>query len=281
MSFIHPNRQRNSLHSSVYYRNSAISGKISFPLLLWMCTLLLAVSLLVSFYGQYVRQQTLELLDARLSSQTHLRINALRETINNLQRNVRFLTSVPPVQGIVRATLNGGFDAQENSSLESWKNRLSSIFVGFTTANPNVIQIRFIGIANGGKELLKIDRNAGQILLSSPLELESKDTQKYFQETIQLKQGEVYISDIHLNRENNQIALPHLPIVRASTPVFSSDGKLFGIIVITSKADGLMSALDDNLFKDFKAYLTNSDGDYLQSPIPTQNFGFDLGIRHR
>ncbi len=281
MSFIQHNRQQNSLHSSAYYRRIAISGKISFPLLLWMCILFIAVSLLITFYGQHVRQQTLELLDVRLSSQAHLRINALKEPIDNLQRNARFLTSVPPVQGIVRATLNNGFDAQENSALETWQNRLSRIFVGFATANPDVIQIRFIGVADGGKELLKIDRSAGQIILSSPSVLQSKDNQKFFQKTIQLKQGEVYISDIHLNRENNQITVPHLPIIIASTPVFTSEGKLFGIIVINAKADGLMSALNDNLFNDFKAYLTNSDGDYLQSPNPTQNFGFDLGTRYR
>ncbi|MDE2421798.1 MAG: response regulator [Gammaproteobacteria bacterium] len=272
--------QLNSDVSFFSFRRLTITGKVLYQFV-GACAVIIIIYILMVFYSQYVRQQTLDLLDSRLSSQAHLRTTALQVPISNLQRNVRFLATLPEVQGIVRATFHGGFDTEGDSSLESWQNRLTPIFMGFATANPDVTQVRFIGISNNGKELLRVDRTGDQIALRPVTELQAKGSQKYFTETIKLKQGEVYLSDINLNRKHNKIAIPYVPTIRASTPVFSADGKLFGIIVINIRADSILSALTDNLFAGFKVYLTNSEGDYLQSPNAAQNFGFDLGSRHR
>lgn len=263
----------------MHSRRFAATGKIIYPFL-GICASLILISVLIIYYSQYVRRQTLEVLETRLSSQTHLRIVGLQNSINNLQRNARFLATLPEVQGIVRATLNNGFDTQEESSLVTWINRLTPIFIGFSTANQDVVKLRLIGIANHGKELLNIERVGNQVRVKPESELQSQSAKKYFKETLKLKSGEVYIADMSLEQDQYNHSLT-VPTLRASTPIYSSDGKLFGIIIINIKVDSIMSALTANLFNGFKVYLTNSDGDYLQSPNTAQNFGFDLGTRHR
>jgi PAS domain S-box-containing protein len=236
--------------------------------------------LLLTLYAHSVRAQLMTTLESRFVSQSHLRADALLVPIDNARRNVRFLTQVPAVQGLVRASLNHGFDAQEQSSYEAWQRRLSGLFVGFASANPDVSQVRLIGLDRNGRELVRVNRDHDRITITPDSELQEKGGQVYFKEASKLKKGEVYISDINLNRDHQKIEVPYVPTIRAATPVYDTQGQLFGILIINFRAQPMLQGLTNNLSKTFRVYLTNSDGDYLASPNFADNFGFDLGMRH-
>ncbi len=240
-----------------------------------------ALLLLLSLYAHSVRQQLMTNLETRFVSQAQLRSDALRVPIDNARRNIRFLAQVPAVQGLVRAAENHGVDAQEQSSYDAWQRRLAALFVGFASANPDVTQVRLIGISNNGMELVRVDRKRDQVTVTADADLQQlKGSNAYFAAASKLKAGEVYISDINLNREHQKLEVPYVPTIRAATPVYDGQGRLFGVLVINFRTAPMLTGLSNNLFKSFRVYLTNSNGDYLASPNFADNFGFDLGVRH-
>ena len=70
--------------------------------------------------------------------------------IEELRNDVMFLSSTPPIQGIIRATLNKGIDPIDKSTAKQWKDRLSTIFREMLYAKSDYDQIRFIGYQNKG-----------------------------------------------------------------------------------------------------------------------------------
>lgn len=241
---------------------------------------LVILLLLLTIYAHSIRVQALTNLETRFIAQSHLRSEALLVPIDNARRNVRFLAQVPAVKGMVRASENNGVDSVEQSSYEAWQRRLAALFVGFASANPDVTQVRLIGMANNGLELVRVDRKNDQVTIAANATLQPKGTVPYVVAASKLKAGEVYISDITLNWERQKLEVPYVPTLRAATPVFDNQGHLFGVVVVSFKTEAILKALSSNLAKDLRVYLTNSNGDYLASPNFADNFGFDLGMRH-
>ena len=201
--------------------------------------------------------------------------------IDSLRRDVQFLARTPPVQGIVRAGLNKEFDRQEGVSTAFWISRLVENVSAFAEARPEYYQIRYIGVADNGRELVRIDVQDGRVLVTPPDKLQAKGDRDYFKATLQLKPGEVYLSDINLNQELGKIEVPHRHTLRAATPIFMPDGKLFGMVVINMNIGPLLERMATGLPPAVNVYLTNSDGDYLLHPDPGKTFDFDVGQRYR
>lgn len=57
-------------------------------------------------------------VESSLMNQAESRRLALSKTIRRFSTDLQFLAATPPIHGIIRATNNQGFDAQENSSLQ-------------------------------------------------------------------------------------------------------------------------------------------------------------------
>lgn len=204
------------------------------------------------------------------------------ETVEVLEYNrkvARFLSKVPPIQGLVRAHANGGYDALENSTSEIWEKRLNTIFRSFLESNPSTYQVRYIGVAHGGRELIRVERRGGEVYVVPQSLLQAKGKRDYFRETLALKPGDVYISDVTLNREHGLVQRPHLPSVRIGTPVYDYQGRPFGVIVINIDLRELLTRLT-TLQAEGSAYAMNSSGDFLAHPQPGKTFGFDLGRRY-
>lgn len=126
----------------------------------------------------------------------------LRQTFKDLRQDVLFLSNTPPVSGIVRAALNRGYDPRYGSSSKAWEERLQQIFSAFSAAHPDYYQIRYIGVADGGMELVRVDNRGGEIEITPPARLQAKGDRDYFKATLGLHAGEVYLSKFNLNRES-------------------------------------------------------------------------------
>ena len=256
----------------------SLSVRISVAVIL----IVAVVTLLVSYVlKQYEEKNQLSELVAREHLHLELNSNQLLQAIDELRRDVIFLSQTPPVQGIIRAERNQGFDKKDPTSLATWKARLQHIFVEFSKARPNYFQIRYIGIENSGKELVRIDAKQGEVVITPEDKLQEKAGRAYFQDAIKLKTGEVYLSRINLNREWGKIQVPHIRTLRGATPVFTPEGEPFGVIVVNYDLGNMLDAIQENAGKDVSAYLVNSDGDFLTHPGNMHAFGFDLGHRYR
>ncbi len=237
---------------------------------------LIVGSLIVSGSEDIVYQNAL----SRLKYETNLKSIGLTTEIKGLTGDAQYLVGTPPIQGIPRAINNGGIDPLDNSHLEKWQSRLAMIFSELIRAKPNYLQIRYIGVDNDGKELIRVDRRGSVIKVTPEQALQKKGDTAYFKNAIKLNPGEVYLSDITLNREFGQISEPQTPMIRAATPVYF-EGEIFGILVINMAFDEIFNELVKNTPKELVPYVVNEEGYFLAHPDKTMTYGFDLDNDNR
>ena len=218
---------------------------------------------------------------AHLSETAHAAARQLTENIDFLRREVRFLSKLPPIQGIVRARRNGGIDPRDGSTLSEWKGRLAEIFTGLLRTRPGYFQVRFIGKADGGRELVRVERDADGVHVAPAGQLQAKGDRPYFRETIRLSRGQVYLSEINLNQEHGRVTPARTPTLRAAVPIYGPEGEAFGAVVINEDIGHRLRALRATIDRAITFYLTNDRGDYLYHPAPERTFGFDLGFTAR
>ena len=216
-----------------------------------------------------------------LGDQLHLEGLRLKTSVEVLHQDVIFLSKVPPIQGIIRTRGAGGVDPRDGSSERQWRQRLATIFTEFLHAKPRYLQIRYIGVADNGREIVRLDRIADTVSQVTGSALQSKAGRPYFRDTIRLLPGQVYISDVDLNRENGRVVEPHTAVIRAAVPVYSNDGALFGLIVINMDFTPYLSHQKIDQQAKHSTYITNDRGDYLAHPDTTMTFAFDFGQRQR
>ena len=182
----------------------------------------------IYIYGREYRDE----LVTREINRTQFANQLFFREIEGMRQNVMALSEMPPVEGIINASRNiSGFDSLGNSGLEFWKLRLEQVFSAFIATRSYYFQLRLIGVADMGRELVRVDRIAGRAVTVPEQNLQLKGDRDYFREAIKMKQGQVYLSPINLNREYGRIEVPHRPTLRAAAPVFGPDGKVFGIFV--------------------------------------------------
>lgn len=261
-------------------RPSPLSGR-PITILIGAAVILALITAVVAIDEWVVRQHILTDYRTRLNTVTDIRQQLLIDQIDSLRGDALFLAAVPPVPGMVRALENKGIDAADNTPEASWERRLKTIFIAYAAANPQLTEIRFVGIADNGRELVHVDRTPHGPVALPPEKLQAIGNRDYFRATLSRHAGEIYISDLNLGREFGAVLVPHVPTLRAATPVFDGDGKLFGMIVVNMDAARMLDRLHGSLITKYQLYVTNSADDYLLAPNPALTFGFDLGKRHR
>ncbi|MDB5501868.1 MAG: multi-sensor hybrid histidine kinase [Tardiphaga sp.] len=223
---------------------------------------------------------------ARLSTQARARLGILDIYLGGVRGDILALRALPANDGLLRAVQGGGFDALESATEAKWRERLEGIYLGQLRAKPAIQQLRLIGIADGGREIIRVDRSgpADTLRVALPGELQPRGDRRYFREAIALRPGEVYISPIEPNRESGvpeMPEVPELPVLRFATVVQDPAGRAFGIVVadldIRPIFAGIAAAMDDNA----QIYVVNAHGDFLLHPDAGRAFGFDRGTPHR
>lgn len=250
--------------------------------IIWRILLPLVVLIVLSnaaIIAIIMGQLDAQLLDStkrNLINESELQAVQFRANMLELTRDLQFLAETPPIQGLIRAKNNNGIDPLDGSTEQQWISRLETIFSVILKAKPKV-QIRLIG--HDGVELVRVDRygQKGDIRLVSEAELQNKSQSRYFTETIALAAGSVYLSEIGLNRELGKVVEPVEPVIRAATPIYSHDGRLFGIVVINHNLQATFDALKALAGVEHPFLIANYAGEYLVHPEPDRSFAFEFG----
>ena len=235
----------------------------------------LILSLLV--VGVYSYTQASGALETSLLNELELEMRSesvrMSGLIQTVEQDLHFLRQTPPVQGIIRANSNRGIDLADGSTTQVWKNRLSAIFFHFAQNKKQYMQIRYID--ENGKEVVRVDTDSQGTRIFREDELNDKSASEYFKTTRDLRDGDVYVSPMNLNRENGKIEQPFKPVIRFASPVHSELDRSFrGIVILNVIGDRFMDPLRENTRH--IAYLVNKEGYYLEHPDPSQRFGFLL-----
>lgn len=192
---------------------------------------------------RHQHQALLAHVGADLSERAELSASRVSQVTQKLSQDVLFLSRTPPISGIRRAISHGGIDPRDGNSREVWLQRLREIFQAFIEAHPDYTQVRYIGVANQGRELVRVDRAHGRIVVVPEAELQAKGDRPYFRDAMRLPERSVYLSDIDLNEEHDRVQWPLVRTLRAVTPVYGPDGMVFGLVVINMDVGAWFDAM--------------------------------------
>lgn len=143
---------------------------------------------------------------------------------------------------------------------------LSEYFTELSKNDGNYEQIRFIDVQ--GFERIRINNIANNIFSVDKQNLQNKSKRYYFQKTMQLKQGNVYISPMDLNIEAGKIQQPFNPTIRIGIPVFNKQEQKIGAIILNYKGRKLINRLlhiSPNFIEHL--YILNPEGVAIIQPV--------------
>jgi signal transduction histidine kinase len=178
--------------------------------------------------------------------------------------------TLPPLFGLYRAN-ETGFDVEESTPEELWKERLGSIFSSFVDADSSIDQMRYLN--KDGLEIVRVNNVDGDSFVVPGGSLQDKSNSYYFENAKTRGPGEVFISDLDLNVENGEVELPFKPNIRYVSPVYI-ENDFFGVIVLNIEKTALLSSFPSN------TVILDQDGDYIYGNSllllsdygPTQNY---------
>lgn len=205
----------------------------------------------------------------------------VQEHIVVQNEDVLFLTSMPPIQGILRSQNKAHYDQTDKSTYQQWVKRQQSIFIAMLKTKPEYLKLRFIDI--NGQELIVVGREGTKIVALSGKQLQNKAHRKYVIETLKLPKDSVYLSEINLNREHGKISEPYAEVLRSSAPVYNeATGEVAGLLLITAEVGHELRHIQNELQSvSSNIYITNDHGGYLLHPDNNKTYGFDFGKRYR
>ncbi len=234
---------------------------------------------LFSFYGfrHEIINQNIKLQGEEINIEAEIKKKELEELI----RDTRFLSNTPPVQGIARAIKNNGIDPYDRSTKEAWIERLEKIFKKFLVAKQDYMKIDLIHLAEEESELLSVRKADGKIFRLSN-NYQYKSHLLNISEVLKLSTGKVSISKIGLVKDGGNVVVPHIPMIRASTPVYDEEGVFFGAMIVSMDLRPLFDEISMSEAETIHTnFITNETGDYVYHSNPDKRFGFEFGRSYR
>lgn len=183
-------------------------------------------------------------------------------TLGGIGDDIRFLAKTPPVRGIVRAKLKRGFDPMWSMHDDEWGEQLAEIFRSLLESRSSYLQLRFIGLANNGRELVRAERRNGHAVFAEPSNLSAHGEAPYVQVASQLPPGALYLSEV-TDSEGEDGIPPGTPILHVATPIFSDAGEPFGVLVVTVEIRSMMAPLGPMIDPNQTLYVASSSGNLL------------------
>lgn len=223
------------------------------------------------------RQYLIDSISRSMRNEGENSTKVLTLFLDNFKSDILYLSETPPIQGIVRAREGKGIDPQDKSTYQEWVNRLQIIFTSFLENRPYYAQLRYLD--ENGNELVRVNVRNGKITRVPKNELQNKVSNDYFTETLALSKGNVYVSPVNLNRENNQIEVPYTAVIRYGTPIYNSSGEKKGILIANILIDRLFELADNQSLKaeyQQQFFVVNPEGYYLAHPISEKKWGFEF-----
>ena len=208
----------------------------------------------------------------------------INHSIDSTKRDLKFLSNVPPVQGLVRAIANDNFDSQSNSSFNDWIERMDIIFRNFMLNKELFQSITFTN--EEGSIIYQLSFSGDKLIKTLEGDLE-KQEQGSFSYVSDLSKGEVYVGNIK--------SLPgNVLVMEFGIPVYNERGTVKGTLLVHLFAETIIEGINSKEDGLNKFSLITSEGvcifgnpskaggEGLERQVllnPKQNFG--LTIMHQ
>ena len=249
-----------------------MKGGIGSKLAIIFSLLVLVATAMVGFLVYWgARTSLVESSEERLQHTAETIEVRFQASLEAMRKDLLFLAETPPVLGIVRAFAgpylsekDGGFlDEETNHTDAEWRTQLAEIFAVFLQNRPSFFRVRYIGLVNEGREIVRVERKDLQLYSVPTSDLPNSGRHDYFTQAVNLQGGEVYFSEIDLDGQELDVLESGTPTLRAATPVYDADGEAFGIIVVDVALNHVLETLPPLVDADASLYLANSIGEFL------------------
>lgn len=154
---------------------------------------------------------------------------------------------------------------------------LEKLWLAYSDNRKVYNQIRFIDTQ--GDEVLRVDYTKGGAQAIPQDQLQNKKDRYYFQQTIGLERGQIYISPLDLNIERGAIELPINPAIRLAQPFFDQNGIKRGIVILNYSASDILKQIASIAKSSYgNVFFLNNEGYWLyntQDPVTEWAFSYD------
>ncbi|OYT96558.1 MAG: deoxyuridine 5'-triphosphate nucleotidohydrolase [Pseudomonas sp. PGPPP3] len=247
---------------------------MNFTMRFKLASLLAVFGILISGltgYYSYSNSRTMLINAAErdLLTATQVLGRSLQASLASASQDVRLLASLPQTR-----QLSGQLTASPVAHDE-----LAATFGSLLNVHPEYLQIRLIGLAEHGKERVRVERDGKKITRVEGLQLQEKAHFPYVFKALDLKPGQVRLSPIVINHEQGAHSGLDKPTLTISGPSDTGSASISDLIVLNIDLNKLFKQLKADLPAQYEVYLSNEAGDILIHPDSSLTFGFDRGQR--
>lgn len=173
--------------------------------------------------------------------ETQIQADRFLVLFDQMEQDAALLAGTPPIQGLIRTLRSAdGRDPRDGSTAGLWRERLSEIFRSFLGKRLHYTQARYIGWDDGGRELVRVNREDGHLVALSAGEMQRKGDEPYMRNARDLDRGEIYFSPVTLNREHGSVDAANVPTIRAVMAIHTEAGEPFGVIVLNADFERML-----------------------------------------
>ncbi len=240
-----------------------------------ICLFLAILFLFLALQGRFYLNKTSEFYTSSALDMIDQRMGSLFLEINNFPggaaEDILFLSKLSCFQDAVN-------DPKGEFASRGVKN-IRKDFLAFLKQSSAYYQLRYID--KTGQEIVRVDFDGQDYKSISGNVLQDKSLRYYFNQAMSLEPGEVYISPLDLNVENEEIENRgtknepiYIPVIRYATPVSDKHGDKKGIIITNIYADYFLEDIRRFQRQGEIVFLINPQGYYLAHPDRGKEFAF-------
>jgi PAS domain S-box-containing protein len=256
----------------------AVSGiGLSTRLALAMVSLVVVTTTVLSFITyHFVTEAAIPRSLDRLATKAMLCATKLETALNVARQDVMIIQGVT---GVVQMGVARAIHPFEPLSDMPLRESIAARFLPVLAAKPDYAQLRIIGVADGGRELLRVDRSGpgGTPRIVPEAELIQTGERDYFKRTIGLPKSDVYVSPVELKKDG-ETGGPAVPMLHVAIPLWTPNGEPFGISVIDFDLGPKFDRVRVEGGRGSQVFIANEAGDYLLHPDRSREFASEAGI---
>ncbi|MFM2481618.1 sensor histidine kinase [Celerinatantimonas sp. YJH-8] len=152
---------------------------------------------------------------------------------------------------------------------------LAKQFVNYGSSTNMLTQLRWLNMQ--GKEIVRINVHDNHVNVVPSAQLQDKGDRYYFQNALYTLPGEVYLSSIDLNIENQRIVVPFEPTIRSAIRTGDEDHLHEGMIILNFGLHRIFERIRQLSRPDMSVQLVNKKGYWLIHPVSSNEWGDQLG----
>lgn len=225
-----------------------------------MAVSLLIASLTISYYYGVEVEEFHDRADASSLSEIMLHEIIFQRELKGIANDVRFLAENPVMQRYLDDP-----SAENLEFIDSfWKRMIGERDI--------YDQIRLLD--TNGMETIRIEYNERSPVSIPVAELQDKSGRYYFEESLALRRGRIFVSEFDLNHENGLPETPFKPTIRFGVGVYNSKNERMAIMVVNYNAQSYLELLHQSSADEQADFmLVNHEGYWLMHPDKEKEWG--------